>query len=165
MSCCGQPTDDSADLPLRGAGYRSENFALAEDFLARSYFDAPGCILLDLLNVGSAQIDVKISFKGRGPTQQKRAPQAALPLRFPGHGPAYEKERHYVTRSVDEVVWIKRYECVKQNSLLKQVSKPSIAKIVGVGLPPFPLYQDKATSINFTAVQAWALNRPVDDTP
>ena len=101
---CGQPTDDSADLPLRGAGYRSENFALAEDFLARSYFDAPGCILLDLLNVGSAQIDVKISFKGRQPN--KRAPQAALPLRFPGHGPAYEKERHYVTHSVDEVVSI-----------------------------------------------------------
>jgi hypothetical protein len=69
----------------------------------------------------------------------------------------------------------KRYECVKQNSLLtfsrnsmattaylrvfyrhpgsaillqKQVSKASIAKIVGVSLPPFtlPLYQDKAAT-------------------
>ena len=35
---------------LRGAGYQSETFASAEDFLERSHFDAPGCILLDLLN-------------------------------------------------------------------------------------------------------------------
>ena len=35
---------------LRSASYQSETFASAEDFLARSRFDAPGCILLDLLN-------------------------------------------------------------------------------------------------------------------
>jgi hypothetical protein len=52
--------------------------------------------------MGSAQIDVKISFKGRQPNKES----AAKPLRFPGHGPAYEKERHYVTHSVDEMVSI-----------------------------------------------------------
>ena len=86
---CGQPTDDSADLPLRGAGYRSENFALAEDFLARSYFDAPGCILLDLLNVGSAQIDVKISFKGRQPNKESAASRSAAT--FPRPRPCIRK--------------------------------------------------------------------------
>jgi len=35
---------------LRSASYQSETFASAEGFLARSHFDAPGCILLDLLN-------------------------------------------------------------------------------------------------------------------
>lgn len=35
---------------LRGAGYRSETFASAEAFLARSKFEAPSCVLLDLLN-------------------------------------------------------------------------------------------------------------------
>ena len=39
--------------------------------------------------MGSAQIDVKISFKGRQPN--KESAQAALPLRFPGHGPCIRK--------------------------------------------------------------------------
>jgi hypothetical protein len=55
------------------------------------------------LNKGSAQIDVKISFKGRQPNKEN----AAKPFcRYvsPGHGPAYEKERHYVTHPVDEMV-------------------------------------------------------------
>jgi hypothetical protein len=57
------------------------------------------------LSLGSAQIDVKTSFKGRQPNKES----ATKPLcRYvsPGHGPAYEKERHYVTYSVDEMVWI-----------------------------------------------------------
>jgi hypothetical protein len=54
--------------------------------------------------VGSDQIDVKISFKSSAQQRQRR--KAALPLRFPGQSPAYEKERHYVTHSVDEMVLI-----------------------------------------------------------
>ena len=37
---------------------------------------------------------------------KENATKAAPPLRFPGHGPAYEKERHYVTHSADEMVSI-----------------------------------------------------------
>jgi hypothetical protein len=55
--------------------------------------------------LGSAQIDVKISLKGRQPNKES----ATKPLcRYvsPATGPAYEKERHYVTHSVDEMVSI-----------------------------------------------------------
>jgi len=45
--------------------------------------------------MGSAQIDVKISFKGRQPNKES----ATKPLRFPGYGPAYEKGHHSVTHS------------------------------------------------------------------
>jgi hypothetical protein len=54
--------------------------------------------------MGSAQIDVKISFKGRQPNKESAA-KPALPLRFPGHGPAYEKELHYVTLRIPSMKW------------------------------------------------------------
>ena len=55
--------------------------------------------------MGSAQIDVKISFKGRQPNKES----AAKPLcRYVSSATALhtKRERHYVTHSVDEMVSI-----------------------------------------------------------
>ena len=51
------------------------------------------------------QIDVKISFKGRHPNKESAAKSLCRYV-SPATVPAYEKERHYVTHPVDEMVSI-----------------------------------------------------------
>jgi hypothetical protein len=79
-----------------GSSYRpSEAIGLQRLIWSKSGKLQPGTDVLSgflpewhhTLLLGSAQIDVKISFKGRQPNKESAA-KPTLPLRFPGHGPA-----------------------------------------------------------------------------
>jgi hypothetical protein len=125
-----------------------------------------------LANKGSDQIGVKISSEDR---YQRRNSSSNPLCRYVSPAPPLynENDHHYVTYSVDEMVSIERYECVKQNSLLT-FSRDSMATTAylrvstGTQSPPSscksrsqrrpsprlsasashhsPLYQDKAVT-------------------
>jgi len=120
--------------------------------------------------LGSAQIGVKISFKGRQPNKES----AAKPLcRYVSPATALHTKRNVITLRFPSMKWSRYSVTIRKTKLsfdlfaqqhgndglfarflpaprvrhppAKQVSKASIAKIVGVSLPP-PLYQGKAVT-------------------
>ena len=63
---------------IRSAGFRTETFATAEQFLAREYYDGIGCIILDVQLPGLTGMDLQQSLK---------AANYSLPIVFvTGHG-------------------------------------------------------------------------------